>query len=116
MGAGVYDLEIEQGETFNPVLTWTDSTGALVNVTGYTARMQIRRSADATAALLELTTANGRITLGGVAGTITFSVSATDTAALPSGIFRYDLELVSSGGVVTKLLKGDVVVSQEITR
>lgn len=116
MSAGVYKLKIEQGETFNPVLTWKDETGTAVNVTGYTARMQIRKTAEASAFLLECTTENGRIALGGAAGTITFSVSAADTAALPSGTFRYDLELISGGGIVTKLLKGDVVVAQEVTR
>lgn len=116
MSAGVYKLKIEQGETFNNVLTWKASTGTAINITSYTARMQIRKTAEASAFLLECTTENGRITLGGAAGTITFNVSATDTAALPAGTFRYDLELISSGGIVTKLLKGDVVVAQEVTR
>jgi tRNA threonylcarbamoyladenosine modification (KEOPS) complex Pcc1 subunit len=116
MSAGVYKLTIEQGETFNPILTWKDETEALVNLTGYTARMQIRKSVDASAFLLECTTENGRITLGGALGTIALSVSAADTAALPAGIFRYDLELISGGGIVTKLMKGDARVIQEVTR
>jgi hypothetical protein len=116
MGAGVYDLEIEQGENFDKVLTWTDAAGALVNLTGYTARMQVRRSEDATATLLECTTENSRISLGGVAGTITFDVSPTDMAALPIGIFRYDLELISGAGRVKKLMKGNFTVAREITR
>ncbi len=44
-------------------------------------------------------------------------ISATTTAALTapfSGV--YDLELVSAGGVVTRLLQGAATVSPEVTR
>jgi hypothetical protein len=42
-----------------------------INLTGYTARMQVRSTLESAEALIELTTANGRIALGGSAGTIT---------------------------------------------
>jgi hypothetical protein len=67
--------------------------------------------------VLTLTTENAGITLGGAAGTITLSATATVTAALTapfSGV--YDLELVSGGGVVTRLLEGVATVSPEVTR
>jgi hypothetical protein len=54
--------------------------------------------------------------LGGAAGTITLTISATDTAALTSGRGVYDLELVSGSGIVTRLLQGVATISRNVTR
>jgi hypothetical protein len=77
----------------------------------------VRETYSSASAILTLTTENGGITLGGAAGTITLSATAIVTAALTapfSGV--YDLELVSGGGVVTRLLEGVATVSPEVTR
>lgn len=116
MSAGIYDIYIEQGATYNQPLVWKDSSGTAVNVTGYTARMQIRKTIDATTIILTLTTENGRITVGGANGLITLLVSAADTAALTTFCGVYDLEVISPAGVVTRLLEGQVEVSKEVTR
>lgn len=116
MSAGIYDIYIEQGATYNQPLVWKDSSGTAINVTGYTARMQIRKTVDATTIILTLTTENGRITVGGANGLITLLVSAADTAALTTFCGVYDLEVISPAGVVTRLLEGQVEVSKEVTR
>jgi hypothetical protein len=111
-----YDLEIKQGATFSLTATWKDSTGTAINLTGYTARMQVRSAYDSSTTIISLTSSSG-ITLGGSAGTIAITVSATTTAALTapwSGV--WDLELVSGGGVVTRLLEGIVSVTPEVSR
>jgi hypothetical protein len=111
-----HDLQIAQGATYSQVINWkTGSTPAFVNTTGYTARMQLRTSYSAASASLELTTSNSRISLTN-AGVITLSLTATETAALAAGRYVYDLEMVSSGGQVTRLLEGVVTVSPEVTR
>jgi hypothetical protein len=115
MAATTYDILIEQGATYSQVITYKDN-GVAVNLTGYTARMQVRATLEAATALIELTTANGRIALGGAAGTITLSISATDTEALTSGRGVYDLELVSGSGIVTRLLQGVCTISRNVTR
>ncbi|WP_279631030.1 hypothetical protein [Rathayibacter sp. VKM Ac-2759] len=40
--AGKYNFTIEQGVAFTRVVTWKDASGALVNLTNKTARMQVR--------------------------------------------------------------------------
>jgi hypothetical protein len=80
--AGVLHITIEQGATFDPVMTWKDENGVAINLTGYTARMQIREDVDSATTLHESTTENSEIVLGGIAGTITFAISAVTTAAL----------------------------------
>lgn len=117
MGAAKYNFVIEQGATFCPVITWKDSAGTAVNLTGYTARMQIRPSIDSTTKTVELTTSNGGITLGGSAGTISLLIGAASTDDLTIN-YRgvYDLELISASGVVTRILSGSISVSGEVTR
>jgi hypothetical protein len=111
-----HDLTIPAGATYSQTLNWkTGSPAAFVNTTNFTARMQLRTSYSAATASLELTTANGRISLTN-AGVITLSLTATETAALAAGRYVYDLEMVSSGGQVTRLLEGVVTVSPEVTR
>lgn len=116
MSAGVLKLSVEQGATYKKKLIWKDSSGALVNLTGFTARMQIRKEiADATI-LLELTTENGGITLGGANGEIDLLISDTDTTAITWGSGVYDLEMIDTGSEVTRLVEGKVTVSFEVTR
>lgn len=50
------------------------------------------------------------------AGVITLSLTATLTAGIPATRYVYDLEMISSGGVVTRLLEGYVTVTPEVTR
>ncbi len=115
MAATTYDILIEQGATFSQVITYKEA-GVAVNLTGYTARMQVRATLESASTLVELTTANSRIALGGAAGTISLTISATDTAALTSGRGVYDLELVSGSGIVTRLLQGVATISRNVTR
>jgi hypothetical protein len=115
MAATTYDLLIEQGATYSQVITYKDN-GVAVNLTGYTARMQVRATLESASTLVELTTENSRIALGGTAGTITLTIAAADTAALTSGRGVYDLELVSGAGIVTRLLQGVATISRNVTR
>jgi hypothetical protein len=111
-----YNLVIYQGANLSQVFTWQDSNQTPVNLTGYTARMQARTSIEAPTPFIDLTNANGGVTLGGSAGTVTVTMTATQTAAITETVGIYDLELVSPGGIVTRFLQGTVVISREVTR
>jgi hypothetical protein len=115
MQPGSLDFLMPKGSTFSRTLTWKVS-GSAVNLTNYTARMQARTSHISGTAVLTLTTENGKITLGGAAGTITLNLTATETAAITQHSLAYDLELVSAGGVVTRLVEGQIVLTPEVTR
>lgn len=66
------------------------STAAKKDWTGYTATMAVRsREADATA-IVELSTVNGRIVLGGTAGTITLTLDDSVTAAIDPQVGVFD--------------------------
>lgn len=111
-----YDITIEQGATFQLQITWKDRDDIAIDLTGFTARMQIRRRVGADEVLVEATTENGYIALGGATGTVEISIPADVTEALNFKRGVYDLELESSGGIVTRLIQGCVYVSREVTR
>jgi hypothetical protein len=113
---GRLDMDCYQGASFDYTLTW-QTGGTPVNLSGYTARMQVRDTYDGGSAVVSITSGTG-ITLGGTAGTILVELTATQTAAIdatPSGQYVYDLELVS-GSSVTRLVEGTFIVSPEVTR
>ncbi len=127
--AAIQNLDIDQGSYWSQSLLWKDAAGDVVDLTGYTARMSVRREVtDGDPAVISLTTANSRITLGLVEDTpggtplynILLELAAADTAALPTGneksVWRYDLEMVPAGGQVHRLIQGKFIVHPEVTR
>lgn len=78
--------------------------------------MHVRSNVTSNTTAITLTTENSRIVLGGTAGTVTLTIAATDTANLTAGLYVYDLELVSSANVVTRLIEGNFNVKAEVTR
>lgn len=119
MAAGELDIVIEQGATFQKRLTWVDNQvpAVPIDITGYTARMQLRTAKDEPdPPIIELTDGNGRIILGGVNGTIDLLIDCADTSALIDEFGVYDLEVESPGGVCTRLVEGSFELSLEVTR
>jgi hypothetical protein len=114
MTAGLYNLYIEKGATYNRVLTWNDKDGNPINLTGFSARLHIRKTKGSDTTILSLSIGSG-ITLGGSNGTISILVAASVTAAIEESAGVYDLELVN-GSEVTRLLEGTVTFSPEVTR
>ena len=108
------NLNCWQGASWDYNLTWT-LNGTAVNLTGWNARMQVRETYDAHTAVLSLTAGTG-ITLGGTAGSILLEATATQTASISEGQYVYDLELITPGGYVTRLIEGNFVVDPEVTR
>ena len=111
---GKYNMICPQGSTFSQQLTYSID-GIPVNLTGYTARMQVREKYTSKTSVIDLTTENGGITLGGSAGTIDLYISSGVTELTVSKDYVYDLELVSVG-VVTRLIEGKFIVTPEVTR
>jgi hypothetical protein len=107
------DITIKQGATFEMVVNWRDSDGDLVNLTGYSARMQGRATYASTATLFSLVSGT-EITLT-TPGVISIVIPAATTAAFTPGNYVYDLEMVN-GATVYRILEGVCIVSPEVTR
>ena len=112
-----HNLYVYRGATFSEVITWKDENGVPIDLTGFTARMHMRETVEASTPFLALTTENSGITLGGVAGTINILATAVATSAITATGGVYDLEIVAGDTItVTRLLEGLVFISPEVTR
>jgi hypothetical protein len=116
MSAAVYNFEVLQGTSLVKSVVWKNDTGTPVNLTGYTAKMQVRETADSEDVLLELSTALGNIQITPAQGKVTLIFSPDDTSGAYWTRGRYDLELTSGTGFVTRLIQGKFSLSKEITR
>jgi hypothetical protein len=118
--AATYWIKTQAGEDFAEVFNLQNDDGSPVNLTGYTARMQVRRTHKATTPALSLTSPDAGLVINGAAGTITVSVSNAQTSALCLDNDRtqyvYDLEIESGAGLVTKVSRGFFTVLPEATR
>lgn len=110
-----YQISIDQGATYSLALTYKDSNGTAINLTGYTAAMQIRTSYDSSTTVVSLTSSSG-IVITAATGLLTITITSIQTAALTPGTYVYDLEITSGSGVVSRLIQGSVMVSAEVTR
>ena len=80
MTPGRYNFTCPQGTTLRTILTYKlDETP--VDITGYSARLQVRETYESDEYIIELTNTNGGITLGGSAGTISSSIKALEVLA-----------------------------------
>ena len=109
--ATVNNIYLDQGTTFDFTFNLTNVDGTAKNLTNYTIYAQIRRSYYSSTKV-DFTTA--KVSLE---GEITISLTANQTAALKSGRYVYDVELVNTGsGNVERILEGIVTVYPEVTK
>jgi len=112
MTAARYDLVIDQGSDFAIEFTVNES-GSAKNLTGYTARAQLRPTKSSATLTTTFTCSIPTPTNG----KINMILTNATTAGLTAGRFFYDLEIFTdSDALVQRLLFGEVTVTQEVTR
>ena len=107
----VSNLTVDQGTTFSANVDVSDDSGNAQNLTGYSVAGQIRKSYDSSG----YTAFTAAIT-NAAQGTINISLAPTVTNGLTAGRYVYDVEITSGGGVVTRVLEGQVEVTPGVTR
>ena len=114
--AVTYNTTIDQGADWFINFTYEQPAGTPVNITGYSAALQIRTSPLARTAVLTLTNGDG-ITITGAEGLLECHATAEQTAAITNGKYAYDIEITSNGGgIVTRLAQGTIEVIAQVTR
>lgn len=115
MTAGIYNTTIDQGSVWSVVFVYLDPNDVPINLTGYTARMQLRQNYNSELADLTLTTENGGISIVGATGTITVTATDDQTELLEGGFYVYDMELTFNG-TTSRLVQGQLTVAEQVTR
>jgi hypothetical protein len=128
MMAGWYNFTIEQGATVNFELTYKDSSGNPIDLTDYSARMQIKNARGGNQTYISLSSnlatdgtglnmSGSTETKSPVSGSIGVYISAHSSSRLSFSEGYYDIELVSGSQYpyVIRLLEGKVKLSKEVT-
>ena len=102
-------MQVFKGKSINFEVIWGGTTP--IDVTGYGAFLHIRDLKGVL--MLEMSTANGKITLGGSDGRLSFSGTDTDSRAVDrAGV--WELELITQTGQIYRALSGTVAPVEEI--
>jgi len=111
MAAGIYNLNIEQGSSWELRLEVDSSPDTDMNLTGYTIASKIGKSYyDITPVSLTTNMLNA------TTGYFKIALSSTQTALLDAAHeYVYDVEITSSEGTVTRLIQGRATVSAGVT-
>ena len=108
---GRYNISIIQGTTFSIAPIW-QIDNLPVNITGYSADMQVR---DVSGGLItEMSTNNGRATINGALGQTTLTLTAAQTGALAVGNYTYAFNLTDTSSNVYQILNGSFVVQATV--
>ena len=112
------DLEIYKGSTFVKSIQWKTGTPAVaVNLTGCTARMQIRKAVNDTTVLDTLTTENSRLEIHeALNGKFKIIIPAGTSSAYTFTSAVYDLEIIFTDNTVVRVIEGCLSAVPEVTR
>jgi hypothetical protein len=105
------ELIVDQGSSFNTILTLTDDVSNLpINVGGYTINANIKKSYYSTNNTAVFTaTINDAAT-----GNVQISLSAASTTSIKAGRYVYDVK-ISLAGVTTRIIEGILTVTPRVS-
>jgi hypothetical protein len=105
------DIFIDQGSTFTMTIDVPDANGLPFNLSGYTARGQIRKTyASETAVNFVTNITNPE------SGKVNISLTASQTRAFKPSRYVYDIEIYNTQGRVLRIREGQVEISPATTR
>ncbi len=109
----IANIFIDQGADFSITVDVSDVNGNQLNLAGYTAAAQIRKTYESSTLSATFTTAISNPTTD---GQVTLSLTDTITKALSPGRYVYDLIVTDSSSISTRVVEGQAVVTPGVTR
>jgi len=104
------NLIIDQGTDYTTSVNLTDADGNIIPLTGYTASAQIRKTYSSTNAV------SFGISLESSNGVVHLSLTDTQTANIVAGRYVYDVVVVSSANVTSRIVEGIVTITPRVTK
>lgn len=109
-----YDLQIYSNSRYSKTLELLNSSNEIIDLTDYTAKLQVRDGKN-DKFFLELNTENGGIVIEEEAGRVTFIFNNEAREALKEN-GRYDLVLFDKNGEPQTYTSGEVFIIKGVTR
>jgi len=107
----IANLYIDQGTDFSITVDVTDSAGEILELSGYTAAAQMRKTYSSSSVSATFSTS-----IAELAGQVTISLTDAQTSAIKAGRYVYDLNITSDAGLVTRVVEGQAIVTPGVTR
>ena len=103
------NIVIDQGVDYSTNVTLTDEDENVIDLTGYTANSQIRKTFTSSNAVTFSTS------ISPASGIVTLSLTANQTSNIASGRYVYDVFLTNGSGVKSRIVEGIVTVTPRVT-
>lgn len=108
----ISNLYIDQGSDYSTTITINDSAGSSLDLTSFTASAQIRKTYSSSTFIAFTVVFDTDRT----SGKITLSLTNTQTAAMKSGLFVYDVLISDINSSKTRVVEGSVTISPMVTQ
>jgi hypothetical protein len=110
------NFEVDQNATFSFQVQYTlDDEVTPIDLTGASAKMQVRDTKGGSKLAFTLTSPLGGIIINGPTGTLDIKITPTQTNKLFYPKSSYDIMVVDSNGNKIKLLEGFMTLSRSVT-
>lgn len=113
--AGQKNFEVDQNATFSFILEYKDDNGNAIDLSGASAKMQIRDTKGGNKLAVTLTSPSGGITIDGPNGKLNVKLTPTQTNKLFFPKSSYDIMVVDSNSNKIKLLEGFMTLNRSVT-
>ena len=110
------DIVLDQGSDIETSYEFFDSGNRPISFNGFSAQMQVRRTAVSEIVIDDLTTQGTPDRIGFCSNLVTLKWPREVTQKIKAGRYVYDLEVKSPNGNITRLMEGAFVIKQEVTR
>jgi hypothetical protein len=113
--AGQKNFEVDQNATFSFIVEYKDNDGLPIDLTGSSAKLQVRDTKGGSKLAFSLTSPAGGITITPLLGKLTIKMTPTQTNKLFYPKSSYDIMVSDSNGNKIKLLEGFLTLSRSVT-
>ena len=107
--ASKYNMDLDQGADFRIDFTLSDVDGVVPDFSDYDSRSQMRKHYSSNSFISFIVNAYSN-------GVISLTLDSAASANISPGRYFYDVEVISSSNVVTRVVEGIINVTPNITR
>ena len=107
----IANIFIDQGADFSVTVNVADVDGTTLDLAGYTAAAQMRKTYESSSISATFTTS-----ISAADGQVTLSLTDTVTTALSPGRYVYDLVVTDGSSISTRVVEGQAIVTPGVTR
>lgn len=108
-------IERKRGDTVPDEIALTDEDGSALDLTGMTVTLTINREEDPVNTDNQLVSITGTVASPASSGIVQFSWSSIQADQTPD-TYYFDIQLITAGGLIKTVEKGEYQFTQDITK